>query len=210
MGLAERDEIANALGKLVDGLTFADQEGPEALWKNDLFRGVPSPGNLQSIYWRKRFPAPTAKDPDRDRCGVLWLCPAFPLDGKVIETALDKVHEICLLCGFEPNIGLQLASPRCVHAFVMLVYDREVAGEDERALACHDQLLGYLAGLGIYPYRLALPALDRLPPGEQDYGTFMKKIKQALDPRGILRPVAMISRFSDVHVLNPDGNTHGR
>ncbi len=40
-----------------------------------LMKGVPTDRPLRGAYWRKRNPPPAAMNPDRDRCGLLWLSP---------------------------------------------------------------------------------------------------------------------------------------
>ena len=88
--------------------------------------GVPSDWNVRSTYWRKRHPIPDSMDPDRDGCGVIWLCPLLPADGAAIVDAIARIESTTRSRGFEPNIGMQFASPRCVHVFVALNYDRDV------------------------------------------------------------------------------------
>ncbi len=192
-GLLERRELTEVLGGLVEGLEFIDQEQEPKLLDEDVYLGNPWTVNLRAMYWRKRTPASASIDPDHDRCGVLWLCLVFPLLGNLIVEALKGVEETVLRHGFEPSLGVQLMTGRAVHVFLMLAYDRSVAGEDERAMACHDQILGDLVRQGHYPYRLGIHSMDQLPAGDDDTTAMLARLKQTLDPRSILAPGRFIA-----------------
>lgn len=68
------------------------------------------------------------------------------------------------------------------------MFDREVAGEDEKAMSCHDELLQMLTQAGHIPYRLGIQSMNSLPPAQDDSGFFLRTLKQALDPNDILAP----------------------
>ena len=147
--------------------------------------GKPSDQNVGSLYWRKSSrPRESDFDPGHDRCGALWLCPEFPLEGAPVCEAMAEIEALVAHHGFEPNIGLVLAGPRSIRVYVALMYDRDVAGEDERALACHDALLEAMLRRGAYPYRLGLQSMRAFPRAFPA----LQAIKQALDPHRIIAP----------------------
>ncbi len=152
-----------------------------------ILTGTPDDRNLRSLYWRKdHVPDDADCDPDRDRCGVLWLCPAVPFTGEDVAQAVKIMNESAFDYGFEPNIGLHAISHRCFNAFLALVYDRDVPGEDERAMACHDQAAERLIAAGYLPYRQGLQGVPGMP--DDDAGAVFRAIKRALDPEGIIAP----------------------
>jgi 4-cresol dehydrogenase (hydroxylating) len=71
---------------------------------------------------------------------------------------------------------------------VALAYDREVEGEDERALACHDALRRKLSEAGYPPIRLGIQSPLLSPAPEDDSERVLGALKGALDPNGILAP----------------------
>jgi 4-cresol dehydrogenase (hydroxylating) len=155
-----------------------------------LTRGVPTDQFLASTYWRKRE-APSAltdPDPERDRCGQLWIAPIAPLSGAHAQTIYRIASEAMLAHGFEPMVSITLLTPRAMDCVLGIAYDRDVPGEDQRALDCHDVLLTRLVEAGYYPYRLSLASMGRLPPPQPGYAGFRHALKQALDPSGILAP----------------------
>lgn len=152
-----------------------------------LMRGVPTGDTLASTYWRKRTPPPADMDPDRDGCGLLWCAPVAPLEGRHAERMARLSIEILLRHGFEPMLSLTLVTERAITCVVSICYDRDVPGEDARAMACYEDLLDTLAAEGYYSYRLGIQAGDRLQRGGT-YDAVVTALKLALDPRGILAP----------------------
>ncbi len=71
---------------------------------------------------------------------------------------------------------------------VYILYDRATAGEDARAMACHDELLLHLSRAGYLPYRLGLQSMHLLPPAQDDSAQLFETLKSALDPHRILSP----------------------
>jgi 4-cresol dehydrogenase (hydroxylating) len=202
-GLAERMIIEEALADKVDRLAFVDEEGASfSRWAEGDTEaaakyfgradaaplGVPGVENIRSAYWRKKTPIPEDMDPDRDRCGVIFCVPAVPFEGRHVRAALDVVEDTLARYGFEPILIIGCISARVIYLNVDITYDREVEGEDERALECHDALLRRLIGAGYIPYRLGIEAVRLLPEPHDDTGRLLGALKKTLDPNDILAP----------------------
>ena len=202
-GLAERKAIEEALKDRVDRLAFVDGEGVAFSRWEDGYRdaatkyfgredgtglGVPDDANIRSVYWRKKSPIPEDMDPDRDRCGVMFCVPTVPFEGRHVGAALEIVEEVLAKYGFEPILIIGCISERVVYINVDITYDREVAGEDERALECHDEMLGRLIRAGYIPYRLGIESVKLLPEPHDDTGKLLDDLKKSLDPNNILAP----------------------
>ena len=202
-GLAERKIIEEALGDKVDRLAFIDAEGATfSRWEggdteaaagyfgreDGSSLGVPGDENIRSAYWRKKTPVPEDMDPDRDRCGVIFCVPAVPFEGRHVRVALDIVSDALAKHGFEPILIVGAISERVVYLNVDITYDRDVAGEDGRALKCHDEMLGRLIGAGYVPYRLGIQSFGLLPEPHDDTGGLLNALKRTFDPNNILAP----------------------
>ena len=153
----------------------------------NLMKGVPSAHALDSTYWRKRTPAPADPHPDRDGCGLIWCAPVVPLLGTHAQTIEEVVHTILPRYGFEPIISLTLLSGRALGGIISIIYDRAVAGEDERAMACYKALLEELHLRGYYSYRLGIQS-QPFQHYDPDYQTLLTRLKQTIDPQNILAP----------------------
>jgi 4-cresol dehydrogenase (hydroxylating) len=151
-------------------------------------RHLETPGGIRNTYWRKKTPVPAIMDPDRDGCGVLWCAPAVPFTGHHVGRAVRCMESAILAAQFEPNISLILLSERCAIVNAALLYDREVSGDDERAMRCYHTLLQELLSMGYVPYRLGVQSMASLPPPADDYSAVLQRLKAALDPNGILAP----------------------
>lgn len=150
-----------------------------------LMQGVPTAETLASTYWRKRTPPPADMNPDRDGCGLVWCAPVAPLQGEHAEALATIASRVMLAHGFEPMLSLTLVSERAVTCVASICYDRDVDGEDARAMHCHQELVEAFAASGYHPYRLGIQAPEREP---DTYDAVVARLKHALDPDGILAP----------------------
>jgi len=158
------------------------------LFSEPIFLGYPTKKSIGGCYWRKRRPIPDDPDPDRDRCGVIWLCPAVPFTREHIQKSVNLCTEICLRHGFEPHVAVTFPSERCVYVLPSLLYDREDPAEDEAAVRCHDELFGALLHAGYYPHRLGIQSMGLLPAAAGDANQVWRRLKNACDPNGTLSP----------------------
>ncbi len=151
-----------------------------------LMKGIPTDQPLRSCYWRKRR-IPEKIDIDLDGCGLLWCSPIAPATGEHALAISRLTYQVLLSYGFEPMISITLLTERTIGAVITISYDREVPGEDEKALACHSELLRTLNGNGYFPYRLSLASMDQMR-GGGGYNQLLKILKEALDPDDIISP----------------------
>ena len=153
-----------------------------------IMRGRPSGAVIDSVYWRKRKPAPETPDPDRDGCGLIW-CPVIaPARGGTVAQAVAAASELLLARGFEPGITVTHLTERAVDVVISITYDREVEGEDERAAGAYQALLGRLGAEGFYPYRLPTIGMGVMDGMSGATHSALSRIKRALDPKGLIAP----------------------
>jgi len=152
-----------------------------------LMQGIPTDHPLFSTYWRKRTSPPAAMNPDRDGCGLLWCSPVAPNDGRSAQELTGIASELVLRHGFEPAISITVLSDRAISCIISLGYDREVAGEDEKARRCYHELLSTLARHGYHSYRLGIDSMNAMG-ADSTYSDFLQDVKHLLDPDGILAP----------------------
>jgi 4-cresol dehydrogenase (hydroxylating) len=151
-------------------------------------QGIPHENSLRTMYWRKKTPVPSDPDPDRDRCGLVWVTPVVPFRGADVALAVRTCENTLFEHGFEPMIAMVGQTERVMYLLPLIVYDRDEEGADAQALRCHDALLTRLTAAGYPPYRLGVHAMDALPPPRDDHGALLERLKAALDPNDILAP----------------------
>ncbi len=157
-----------------------------------LLKGEPSHRPLASAYWRKSTLPPERMDPDRDRCGLLWCSPVAPAEGGHAQILASLSSQVLLDHGFEPMLSITLITERALICVISISYDREIPGEDQRAMACYADLQQQLSAKGYIPYRLGIQSMAQMSMGEPNaegpYMRFLEAIKRAADPAGILAP----------------------
>lgn len=152
------------------------------------FQGVPHVASLRSLYFRKPGRAPADPDPDRDRCGVIWLCPTVPLAAEHVSQAVDGLEPAMLEHGFEPFVAMIAQTDRTLYLIPLIIYDRDEAGADQRALALHDHLFARFCKQGYLPHRLGVQSMEGLPNFIDDSGVLLDRLEAALDPNGVIAP----------------------
>jgi 4-cresol dehydrogenase (hydroxylating) flavoprotein subunit len=196
---AERAFIQEILSDKVASLTFIESEpihqqslasdghdiGDLSAGRTNLLGGDRS---IRTTYWKKKTIPSREMDPNRDGCGVIWCAPTVPFTGQHVNAAWEIINQVCLVHNFEPHVTLICLTERSVIITIALLYDREVPGEDERAMACHNNLLQQLLARGYIPYRLGIQSMQALPAVLDDYNALLCRVKNALDPNDILAP----------------------
>ncbi len=152
-----------------------------------LLKGVPTESPLASAYWRKRTGVPAQMDPDRDGCGLLWCSPVVPNTGAHATEVTQLARDVLLKHGFEPQISISMATERSLFCVTTISYDRDVAGEDDRAAECYRALIEELLARGYPPYRLNVSSMHYSGP-ENAYAGVLREMKAAFDPNHILAP----------------------
>jgi len=152
-----------------------------------LMKGIPTDHPLASTYWRKKTAPPADMNPDRDGCGLLWCSPVAPNDGAHARRITRLATDLVLNQGFEPAISLTMLTDRTLSCIISLTYDRDVPGEDDRAMSCYHDLIDELAAHGYHSYRLSVGAMHAMG-SEGAYTEMLRTLKRALDPHNVLAP----------------------
>jgi 4-cresol dehydrogenase (hydroxylating) len=156
---------------------------------HQMMKGKPTDQFLASTYWRTRQAVPVDMDPDRDRCGLIWCAHVAPTRGECAGEMTAIASRILLAHGFEPGMTLTLINERSMDNVVSISYDRDVPGEDQRALACYAELARTLMAAGYFPYRLGNQGMQWLQEhAGRDYVALLQQLKQVFDPRQIISP----------------------
>jgi 4-cresol dehydrogenase (hydroxylating) len=118
---------------------------------------------------------------------LIWCAPVAPAQGLHAQTLAEIACRILLKHGFEPMLSVTLITDRALICVISLTYDREIAGEDDRARACYEELQAELEQAGYPPYRLGIQSM-KLADGAGAYSRLLETIRNSVDPGGILAP----------------------
>lgn len=205
---ADKRAVRAALGRYVSDLTIVNRASTllahmptplapkilgmnakqlyQLLYSDSPFLGNPTEFSIQSVYWRKRGEKPKQLDPDRDRCGLHWVCTAVPFDGEHIARHAKVVEQVARTYSLEPNLSYLNLSERYLKSFAVIAFDREADDEEERARACHDEMLRRLMDAGYAPVRLGIQSMTSVSPSDPRYTEWLRRLKRLFDPNDVL------------------------
>lgn len=136
------------------------------------------------MYWRKPTKPPIDIKPERDGCGILWLSPVIPWDTELLEDVFENAQSIVASKGFEVLLTFQFPDDNYSYAIISILYDRNTAGEDGKALEAFYELKAFLDHKKYYSYRHSL--LEQPMIVKED--DLRIKFKEIMDPNGIIAP----------------------
>lgn len=156
----------------------------------DIMRGRPSEVALRLAYWKSgKLPdAGTGLDPARDGCGLIWYPPLVPAEPDSARDFISHVTATCEEYRIEPLITLTALSDRCLDSSVPILFDPLDPTQTASALTCYDQLIARGLAKGYAPYRLNIGSMQLLAARHSDPHRFVRRLKEAIDPFGILAP----------------------
>lgn len=193
------DERALALGQAAARLLAAGGMGKRLAAQVDLGRsllnmnrGIPDGRFLAGAYWRRRggLPPgfPVGANPARDGCGMMWLAPVLPLRGSELLKVHGLLEPLFAAHRFDLFATFSMINERTLGGVLTICFDREDAGETERAHACYDAAFQRLLAEGYIPYRVGPHSMAALDDGHDVYWQTVARIKAALDPQRIIAP----------------------
>ncbi len=206
----QQNIIREKIGKYVDDMTFVSITKDEILeilqnqhkgipldYSNNFIRsfligkyiGIPNDLPIRQTYWRKRKAIPQHLDPDKDKCGLIWISPVIPFNGNDLKTAVEIISKICDEYHFEPAISLQCLSERAINIIASINWDRDIKHEDENAEKCYLEMLAKLSERGYYPYRnttFGMKNANYSTSGQSGYNKLLNDLKNTIDPNHIL------------------------
>jgi len=154
-----------------------------------ILKGIPTDYFLKHAYYRSRRSRPAQDvEPARDRCGLIWFAPVLPNVGSEIQNYIATSELRFQEMGFDFYVAMLMMNPRAVVCLMNINFDRDSAGEEQRALDLYHVLLDDMRRQGYEQYRAALLGWEELAAGSAVNLQLHGRIKAALDPAGILAP----------------------
>jgi 4-cresol dehydrogenase (hydroxylating) len=155
-------------------------------------RGEPNGRFLAGAYWRRRgalpqvFPA--GANPARDNCGMLWVSPVLPMRGSEMLAVHALAEPVFRRFGFDLFATFSMITERALGGVLTVAYDKDDPDEVTRAHACYGETFDRMMKAGYIPYRVGNHSMADLDPGGDVYWSTVARIKQALDPQGVIAP----------------------
>ncbi len=153
--------------------------------------GIPNEIAIRQTYWRKKQVIPIDMNPDRDKCGMIWICPVVPFTKEDIELAVKIIVDTIKKYSFEPSISLQCMSERAINIIASIAWDRDLIEDDQKAIECYTNINKTLNDNGFYAYRnttFGMKTEKQNSDSTNTYNNLLKKIKTVFDPENIIAP----------------------
>jgi 4-cresol dehydrogenase (hydroxylating) len=152
-----------------------------------LLQGTPTDEPMRGAGWRVRGPiAVNATDPLDCHAGLLWVAPVLPATGVDAGHVLRLVEPIYEKYGFEALVTFTLITERSLVCVTNISFDRREADEVTRARVCYQELTDRLMAEGYVSYRTGPAGMSKLDSGSSVFWDVTSRIKDALDPQGII------------------------
>ncbi len=155
-------------------------------------QGRPDGRFLAGAYWRRRgglpIGFPQRAHPAADNCGMLWVSPVLPMRGADALELHALVQPLFQQYGFDLFVTFSMINERALGGVITIAYDKDDAAEAERARLCYEQVFERVMRAGYIPYRVGNQSMGALDPHGDVYWKTVARIKQALDPLGVIAP----------------------
>ncbi len=117
-----------------------------------------------------------------------WICAVSSAEPSAIETLLSICHHTFDQHGYEPRVTLTNISPRAVILIANIRFDKDPES-CAKAQAFYQQMDEKLLANGFCPYRSGSGQFQQYRPAlTAEHVQLLQRLKQALDPGGILSP----------------------
>lgn len=160
-----------------------------------LLQGKPTLQPLRGALWGLNRDGDALEDPVDAQAGLIWLAPVVPMRGADAVQVCNTAHGILARHGFDFLITFTLLNERSMVAVMNVSWDKTDAAQGERARECYEEVMQALIAAGYPPYRSSLLGMPLLwQHGGAAFWDSARKIKQALDPRGVIAPGRYVPR----------------
>jgi 4-cresol dehydrogenase (hydroxylating) len=148
----------------------------------------PTDAALLSPLWALGLAPAEIVNLDHTPLGLLFCCPALPLDGAIAKQVVATARQIFGDFGFTPYMTLNVVNTKAMLCVLNLVFDKRDAVEVSKAHRCVDTLFDEWATQGIYPYRLGIQSMGQFIKPDDSFWKITEGLKSVFDPNGIIAP----------------------
>ncbi len=153
-----------------------------------LATGVPSDVAVDNLLWKFGSASLHATQLDQSDCGLLYVCPALPSDGRVVVTLIKAMTEIATRFGHTLYVTINVETATSLVAITNLLFDRSQPSEVANAHLCAKALLDEIHAQGMEVYRARADAMADIVSQDPNYWQTVRAMKLALDPENLIAP----------------------
>jgi len=150
--------------------------------------GMPGDGAIDNLLWRFDAAGQPASTLDASACGLIFICPALPLDGALVAEVVTGLKQVAARFDHVLYMTLNIETGTSLVAVINLLFDRRVPAETERAQACADALLIDIRHRGLELFRARADMMGQVVAQNPEHWAQVRALKRALDPANIIAP----------------------
>lgn len=150
--------------------------------------GEPTDIPIDGLLWKFGATGLAARNLDQSRCGLLFVNPALPLNGRFVSELVGELEKIAAQHRHTLYMTLNIETSSSMVAVINLLFDREQPEERERAHRCADAMLDCIRARGLEPYRARADMMSSIVAADSPYWQTIRQLKQVLDPDNIIAP----------------------
>ena len=153
-----------------------------------LVLGIPTDVAIENLLWKVGASEFKAIELDRSNCGLIYISPALPPDGVLIEKLLEDLGAIALRYGHVLHTTVNVETANSLVAVINLLFNKSIASEVDTAHACSDELLAHLRSEGLEVYRARNDMMSGIVAGDLGYWELIHSLKEVFDPDHVISP----------------------
>ena len=150
--------------------------------------GVPTDVAIDNLLWKYGRTDLPAVQLDQSNCGLLFVSPALPPDGKLVAKIVDGMNRVAAAFGHTLYMTVNIETATSLVAIINLLFDRSKPAEVEQAHRCADALLAYVHAQGLEVYRARADMMQALVARDPGYWATIRSLKNVFDPDNIIAP----------------------
>ncbi|MFM6990840.1 MAG: FAD-binding oxidoreductase [Rhodoferax sp.] len=150
--------------------------------------GVPTDVAIDNLLWKYGRSDLKATQLDESNCGLMFISPALPPNGKLIVELLNGLHAVAAQFGHVLYVTVNIETPTSFVAVINLLFDRSQPQETANAQQCAQAIYRHIRSQKMDVYRARSDAMADIVSGDPAYWKVVRDIKLALDPDNIIAP----------------------
>lgn len=150
--------------------------------------GVPTDVAIDNLLWKYGRTDLNATQLDQSNCGLIFISPALPPDGKIVVRLIEGMEKVAAQYGHILYMTVNIETATSFVAIINLLFDRSQAAQVDNAHRCSDALLSYIHSQGLEIYRARADVMENIVSRDESYWGVIRSLKSVFDPDNIISP----------------------
>lgn len=148
----------------------------------------PTDAAISNLLWRFGQPLAPATALDATDCGLIFVNPALPMNGRAAAEVVAGMKQEAAAFGHELYVTLNIETTTSFVAVANLLFDRSDVQAVTRAQACAKALWRYLRARGLEVYRARADMMGELTDPNDPFWQTTWALKSVFDPDNLIAP----------------------